>query len=258
MIDSVACAVVSDIHIRRNTDANYRLLVDLISNWEPVPKTFVLLGDIFDFFLGGSSYFESKFEELGSALSLMAARGARVLFVEGNHEFGLGDLSWQGVEVIDAVDVQVSLDGQSSLRLTHGDLLSRDPSYQLFRRLTKSRLCIAIARGIPGKLLDQYTLKHAAISRSMDRPVNHGKVLANAAQWANQDHGTRAAYHVFGHYHVPYADVWAGAKLYCLPCWDDCPNVLVFRRGQILRLMWDQPRKQWIEVRPKAVVAGNP
>ena len=41
-------------------------------------KHFVLLGDVFDFCLGNSSYFRDKYCEIGNALSSVAKRGIRV------------------------------------------------------------------------------------------------------------------------------------------------------------------------------------
>lgn len=187
----------------------------------------------------------------------LAGRGSKIIFVEGNHEFGLSQLSWSGVEVILKQNFEMELSDGKFLRFTHGDLLSKDLPYRAFRAMTKSKQCLSFARILPGSVLDGYTLKHASVSRSMNRPVDHIKVLGNAVNWARENFPDSPSYHIFGHYHVPYADRVSGRNLLCLPCWDDRPNFLGYRASHFCRWFWSSAGDQWIKSDLKRVLQSG-
>ena len=60
----------------------------------------MLVGDIFDFCLGSSTYYKKKFANIGIALSDLATRGTKVIFIQGNHEVAIDFLDWKNIEFI--------------------------------------------------------------------------------------------------------------------------------------------------------------
>ncbi len=230
--------VCSDVHIAQPDDDRAEQLIQLFAELsESKLECFVLLGDIFDFFMGSSSYYCKKFKEVGDALSRLAASGTRVIYFEGNHEFDLSHAKWAGVEYIDSGNYEFSLSDGTSFIMAHGDLVFSSETYLKFRRFVKSWFVKFAVRQLPGKLMDHLMLKTSHASRAQDqyRTVDHDSLLDRFQGWLNASSST---YGVFGHFHTPYGEKLPkrSGMLISMPCWDQ-PNALVFDNGQFSRLM---------------------
>lgn len=233
--------VASDVHLRHLDDERGRLLLDVLGRLGPRVEWLVLNGDICDFCFGDSRYFREKFARLGEALAGVAARGIKVLFVEGNHEFHMAAMGWRGVEVVVARDRAIRLSSGEAIKLSHGDLLKGDKLYAAFRALVKSAFARWCAMRVPGKWLDWYALRHAVMSRAQDkyRTLDHAKILACFNRWLGDgeyDHG------IIGHFHVPYAEkreTHDGLML-SVESWDR-PNLLVYDGGRFERVFLKEP-----------------
>lgn len=238
--------VASDVHLRLPDDDRSRLLLDVFQRLGPSVEYLVLNGDIFDFCLGDSEYFRKKFRVIGEALGRVAQRGVKVLFVEGNHEFHLDRIGWEGVEVIQTYDLTLTLKSGERIKVTHGDLLTNEPLYRVFRALVKSSFARVAAQFVPGSWLDAYAMKHATMSRSQDkyRRLDHERILGAFNRWlaaSDCDHG------IIGHFHVPYAErheTRAGLML-SVESWDR-PNLLVYERGEFQRIFLAPPGSPFV------------
>jgi len=238
MFSKAEFVAVSDIHLQHAGDDRSRVLVDIIDacTAAKVP-CFALLGDIFDFCLGGGAYFRKKFSTIGERLESLAAGGTRVLFVEGNHEFKMNAMGWRGVEVVSETESRRGLAWRSAsgarIVMTHGDLFHAPAAYLAFRRLIKSTPTLMAVSMVPGFLMDAYALRHAKVSRSRDpyRTLDEAAILDDARKFAvaqNADHL------LFGHFHMPWT-VPIGAErrhqreslMLCMNSWDK-PNLLLF------------------------------
>lgn len=229
--------LASDVHMQRVDDERGQLLIDLIRRIDAShTEVFLLNGDIFDFCFGQSPYYRIKFQALGKALEDLAAAGTRVVFVEGNHEFWMDAIGWRGVEIVKDKDLLLTFKDGARIRITHGDQIIHDPWYAIFRRFVKSRFAASLARLVPGRWLDAYTLKHAQVSRAQDkyRTLHHQRILGAFADWLNEgsvDHG------VIGHFHVPYAEnrPEKPGLMVSVDSWDR-PNALIFDQGAFGRV----------------------
>lgn len=167
---------VSDTHIQTMDDNRGKLLLDLISRIDPEnTKYFILNGDIFDFCFGATDYFRHKFASLGTVLTELASHGVEVIYVEGNHEFQLQDIGWQGVKIVKDEDVILDVDHGVTIKIAHGDLIKKDLLYFAYRGLVKSRVFSFLAQLFPSKWVDAFALNHASQSRKRDeyRSLNH-------------------------------------------------------------------------------------
>lgn len=251
-----ALVVASDIHLKHLGDERGKLLLDVLARLGRV-EYLVLNGDIFDFCLGDSSYFRNKFRALGVALERVAERGTKVLFVEGNHEFHMPAIGWQGVEFVTDRDRVLVLGGGERIKLSHGDLIKDDFWYRAFRGLVKSGAARALARLVPGSWLDAYSLKHASVSRAQDkyRKLDHAGILGAFNRWladGSHDHG------VIGHFHVPYAEkreTHDGLML-SVDSWD-LPNLLVYKDARFQRVFLRAPGAPFVLEPAESIFRGK-
>ena len=220
--------VVSDIHLTEVHDSRGQMLSDLINRLDPDQvEYFVLLGDIFDFCFGASTYFKQKFKPIGDELTQLARKGVRVVFLQGNHEFSLDELAWEGVDFVLSRDYQLKLADDLSISFTHGDRLGAPWHYKLYLAITRSYWFRCAGLLCPQSLLDKLCLKISIGSRekSSRSKIPHKTILKNMEQWLSKlgtEHG------IVGHFHIPYqANQPKKGKLLGLCSWDQ-PNALGF------------------------------
>ncbi len=243
--------VLSDIHLRTEDDERGSLLLKFLSSLA-VDKVryLVLLGDIFDFCVGYSPYFQKKYAAIGSALSHLASCGVQVYFVEGNHEFCLSELPWRGVHFLRGQNLHLKLSNGESVVLTHGDLLRAPWHYRLYNWAVRSRLLKWMALMLPQALLDRLALAISAKSRARGytRKIDHKAIVGGIARWAQQQ-GVQCG--IVGHFHVPYdVQVDTKTRLLCLDSWDK-PNALIYDQGSFSRLYFRNNKVHLVELSPK-------
>jgi UDP-2,3-diacylglucosamine hydrolase len=238
---STQLVVVSDIHLRTLDDPRGSLLVDTLERLADGVEFVVLNGDIFDFCFGDGDYFREKFRPLGDLLKRTQERGIQVVFIEGNHEFHLDRIGWSGPTIVQGDHHIVRLKTGERIKIGHGDLMLREPAYEIFRATLKSSLVRRVSACVPGSWLDGYALRHASFSRSRDayRKIDHTRILVAAEQWLSDgayDHG------IFGHFHVPYCERRPNSQgmLVSVESWDR-PNLLTYADGSFSRVYLDQP-----------------
>ena len=81
---------IADAHLLAPQDANYRRLLEFLRAQRGRTRTLVLLGDIFEFWIGYRYCVFSAYVPLLEALRELREAGARIVYVEGNHDFHLG------------------------------------------------------------------------------------------------------------------------------------------------------------------------
>jgi len=254
--------VVSDVHLRGPEDVRCVLLSNLLGKVRAGSvKTVLLLGDIFDFCIGGPPYYRERYQKLIEILERVAGSGTRVIFLEGNHEFSMDRMKWKGVEIVsrEALVLEILTGGDTGagnggagpkntrLAIRHGDLLHAPWSYQIFRRVLKSAFVCGVARAVPPRIMEAYALSHAKVSRARDpyRVIDHQQLLEAAEAWV----GVEDAQHgVFGHFHVPYAEKRKNGSgfILSLRAWDE-PNFLLFSGGVFSRGVYDNSTGEWLQ-----------
>lgn len=228
--------VISDVHLRGLDDERGRLFLEVLDKIRAAEVgRLVLLGDIFDFCLGTSSYFRQKFSRVGEVLGQIADSGTTVTFFEGNHEFRLAGFGWQGVEFVPFGDRIFEVADGTRIKAAHGDLVYSSWVYRSFRFVVKSWLFLTACRFVPGAWLERFALGNAEMSRQYDhyRKLDHEELLAAMNDWAPPSQCDHA---VFGHFHTPYAETreQGSGQLLSVDCWDT-PSILAYRRGQFWR-----------------------
>ncbi len=159
---------ISDIHLDNMQERNGEILLRFLHSLaaqEKVPDLY-LLGDIFDFWLSGHKVFIEKFKPLFNPLKVLKAKGARLIYFEGNHDLHLHPF-WQnqlGFELYE--DAQYHQIGNLTVRLEHGDQMNpKDEAYKRWRAFTRHPLIEPLGHYLPGFLWKKVGEKLSQASR---------------------------------------------------------------------------------------------
>lgn len=158
---------ISDIHIKSPADDNYRRLCSFLQTrlQENQITDLILLGDLFDHWVGSSQYYARKYIEFVSLIDQLIARKVRVIYFEGNHDLHLMRF-WRkrGVQVT-ADPITIDL-GEKKVRLEHGDLINHnDIKYLKYREFSRGLFMTVLVRLVPGQFWDWLGEKASQRSR---------------------------------------------------------------------------------------------
>lgn len=175
---------ISDIHLKDAEERNGKILLRFLRSLleqNPSEVHLFMLGDIFDLWVGGHAYFAKKFEPLIAALRDLKKAGARITYIEGNHDvhiesFFQGQL---GVEVF--VEAQYYLIDGVRVRCEHGDLINvNDKNYLKYRALIRHPLVKPLGTHLPGSFWNYIGNKASKASRARSghfRMVNEAELV---------------------------------------------------------------------------------
>ena len=147
----VVAYFVSDIHIVNAKDPKAELFATALDDMAKDATHLLLLGDIFDLWVGSSQYFAKEFSPIVSRIKHMVDKGIEVHYVEGNHDFHLEEF-WKdqlGVHVHHS-DHDLTL-GKIKVRVEHGDFINPDDkAYFVWRKFMRSPFLKTAAAIAPG------------------------------------------------------------------------------------------------------------
>jgi UDP-2,3-diacylglucosamine pyrophosphatase LpxH len=179
----------------------------------------ILLGDIFQAWIGSQRFETEDVRAVVAALRELRRRGLRIDYVEGNRDFFL-----QGSVYADAFDSVVpetsfTVDGVRYLAV-HGDGLNdRDWKYRFWRWLSKSRPVRFLVFHIPGRIA--HRMVHSTEQRLSQTNFKHRAALPEAAIRRYAERRLAEGYDVLllGHFHE--ARTWAvqGGEVRLMDAW---------------------------------------
>ena len=141
---------IADAHLVSAGDTNYRLLLRFLQGLEGKLDTLYIMGDLFDFWLGFPSHPFTQYDAVIDALERLVARGCRLVYFEGNHDFHLGTIFSQRLKAEIHTGPAIEYIQGKRLYLCHGDQINReDRNYRLLRFLLRTRLVAASVRHFP-------------------------------------------------------------------------------------------------------------
>lgn len=141
---------IADAHLMSPEDTNYRLLLRFLHEQEGKVDTLYVMGDLFDFWLGFPSHPFTQYEALLDALERLVARGCKLVYFEGNHDFHLGTVFSQRLHAEIHTGPTIECVQGKRLYLCHGDQINKDDRlYHVLRFLLRSRLVASSVRHFP-------------------------------------------------------------------------------------------------------------
>jgi len=211
---------LADAHLRKPGDHNYRTMLDFLDEQCGRTDILVLLGDIFEFWIGKNTVL-ADYVPLVDALERLHQQGTKLVYVEGNHDFHLGPVFTRRLDCLVLPDGgSIELDGKKVF-LTHGDLANPDDvGYRRLRKFFRSGLVRVLIRTLPNYLL----LKIGARA-GYESKKNYGgersrwparKLLISYAE-AILATGQQVV--VCGHFHQPFCEKLGDGELIALGDW---------------------------------------
>lgn len=196
--------VVSDTHLRRR-DPRTKIFADFLNS---VDAHLILLGDIFDIWIGRNREFEDDFSEIILALEKKEKKKNReIIYIEGNHDFHLIWLEDLGIKRFREAEITVN---NLKFFFSHGDLYSGEISHMIYRKsiLRAEKLFRVITNGHLEKMINRIGGLFSYVSRKKNlHPVLKGKrmkiainMMKNAFSIAEEK---KVDVVVFGHCHIP-------------------------------------------------------
>ncbi len=145
-------AVLADAHIGGPGGAAAPLAAQLDALPGQGCSRLVLLGDLFQVWVGSRKFETADHRTVAAALRRLRGAGVRLDYIEGNRDFFLAGSPYGELfdDVVEALDFEA---GGRRYLAVHGDGL--DPSdrrYRFWNRLSKSRLSRALWLGLPGPI----------------------------------------------------------------------------------------------------------
>lgn len=226
--------VVGDVHLSPRHAEVERRFVGWLDARARHGGTLVLLGDLFDWWVGRGQERDPALAPVLEALRRVAAAGVRLCFQPGNRDFAFRGA--HGVPLAVWPDVVRTRVGSSTVLFTHGDLLvSGDRAYLALRRVLRSGPVSFGLRRLPYGWL-------AAIARALRR-VSARAVRRKSRRALDIDYGLArrwleaagADVLVAGHVHTGVHHRLRGEparEVVVLKDWDRGPNVIAFEGGR--------------------------
>jgi UDP-2,3-diacylglucosamine hydrolase len=157
---------LSDAHLsdidRERTEVISRALRDITRDADLV----FILGDLFEFYHSHGDYLYPFYKRIVDTLKTIAAKRT-VYFIEGNHEFGLGDdfEAHTGVRCVESLTINMD---DKKVFLSHGD----EVGSPTLRRILKSRLVYSIMDRLGPSLTWRIAMLSRHVLSKRHKPYN--------------------------------------------------------------------------------------
>lgn len=223
---------LADAHLLDPEDENYRRLLAFLKQQRGTIRHLVMLGDIFEFWLGYRHTVFAPFVPLLEELRLQRESGAELIFVEGNHDFHLGPYFSETLKCRILPDGgALELDGKRVF-IAHGDLINpADRGYRFLRwalRCRLSRLLMALAPPDWTWRISRWASHQSSRRKQCRQPYLPEELLLNFARERFAEGYDTV---LTGHFHIPLYRQIDGKLLICLGDWIEQDSYAVFENG---------------------------
>lgn len=202
---------ISDIHLKNQEERNGQILLRFLHSLQaadPQTTQLFMLGDIFDLWVGGHSYFGRKFQPLMDALKALTSKGMKVVYIEGNHDVHVERYFQKKLGVQVFVEAQYYEMNGMMVRLEHGDLINpEDEAYLKYRGIIRNPYIKPLGEIVPGFVWDYFGNRASKKSRAKSstyRHVNEEKLTTMIRDHGAKVYASEKPFDVIisGHMHV--------------------------------------------------------
>lgn len=157
---------VSDIHLRDEGKNKGPIFLNFLKTLPEDTTHLVLLGDIFDLWIGKHEFFEEKFKNTIASLNSLKKRGVEIHYFEGNHDIHLTKFWNQTLGFFVHKNEYFFNFGGKIIRAEHGDKMNPlDKGYFFLRWLLRTRPLEFLAYNMPGEIVSWIGNNSSKLSR---------------------------------------------------------------------------------------------
>lgn len=159
---------VSDLHLAGPDDPKTRLFTRFLKRLRGDSVShLILLGDIFDMWLGDHQYFVDRFQAIVTELQQLRDGGTEIHYFEGNHDLHLERFWAEKLGITVHAGPAYLRIADRRLRLEHGDQMDPDDrGYHFLRWFLRTAVMRFLIYSLPGKLAAGIGERASATSRS--------------------------------------------------------------------------------------------
>ncbi len=129
---------ISDLHLSENTPKTLSKLLGWINTIAAPNNELYLLGDIFDYWVGGD-HIPQCAQTLAQHLKPASQKGCSIFFMPGNRDFLIGNQYLEKISAVLLPDPYPLKFKEKIICLSHGDQLCTDDiEYQAFRQISRN------------------------------------------------------------------------------------------------------------------------
>jgi UDP-2,3-diacylglucosamine hydrolase len=222
VVQAKAAAVFTDLHLSGENPIEIQLFVGSLAALAGKADALIILGDLFDAYIGREDFVHPDFDHLRAAIQYLKSHGCPTFLVRGNRDVMLNASDGRnlGFTVADSILLE-QIDGPRVL-LTHGDAFClADLPYQRLRRILRFPGMRPMLRSLPfwarwriARRMRGYSKQEVARKPLDSMALTLPQVKATMAE-ANVELA------VIGHLHAPARhDLGDGRTLLVLPAWN--------------------------------------
>ncbi|MCK6683057.1 MAG: hypothetical protein L6R30_11650 [Thermoanaerobaculia bacterium] len=212
-------AIIADSHLGQVEGDGDDFLASLHSLRERGFRTIVLLGDIFQYFIGDRKFETPLVRRVLEAWRELAGAGIAIRYIEGNRDFFLAGTpyaAWfSSYGRTDGIAV-----GGRTYAFVHGDRVNtRDLPYRFWLLVSKNPVSRAALKVIPGPIARAIVARTEA--RLYHSNFRHKRYLPEEALGREGARARRAGFDevLIGHFHISRSFESSGGVARLLPAW---------------------------------------
>lgn len=210
-------AIVADVHLGQQAGGLEAFLAMMERLRSDNCREIYFLGDIFQYLVASPKFESETRRRFLESVRATRARGARVVYVEGNRDFFLRG-SYLAREFDQVAPEAAFTAGRRKFLLLHGDGINeRDWPYRFWRRASKNSLSRAALDFVPAKAANRFV---AFMERRLhDTNFRHKSCLPEEMIRRFAERRLARGYDVLllGHFHVSWRAAIAGGEVEIVP-----------------------------------------
>lgn len=215
----MAVAMIADAHVGGPGGSAEPLIAQLSDVAVRKPERLVLLGDLFQVWVGFRQYETPEIRRLLEAVGAVRAAGVTVHYIEGNRDFFLA--AGAASAVFDSIGTELAFEsGGVRYLAVHGDGLNdRDRQYLAWRWLSKSALSRVVLGSLPARVVGRFV---SATERKLtDTNFRHKLRIPEEAIRRYGERRLAEGHDVLllGHFHQAHSWRISGGEIRLLEAW---------------------------------------
>lgn len=227
---------IADAHLSDPNDASYHHLVNFLSSQYGQIRHLVLLGDIFEFWVGYRHCVFSAHLPLLQVLQQLQRTGTKIVTVEGNHDFHMGPFFSETLKSTIYPDGGgLELD-DLKMYLCHGDTVAATPNYLRLRRFFRSSFAKMLIGILPAdttwkisEILGKMSRKHRASQPKRHYTLPEARIKEHAALRFQEGYGA----FICGHFHQAYHQQLDQHQLMIVGNWATTCHYACYENGKL-------------------------